>query len=144
MSIQAIREIIEDNVLPKQVDYITFEVDEWTIHIYFHEPDLNQHEIAQMLNEAKRFDLGNAYSAVEHPPHGGQGMHHIHAYHRNNQLFALNIDGSAHDRSHGYTIPNKVADAIKVKFPEWIIPPKNLIESAHLDFVWALYARLNG
>jgi hypothetical protein len=36
-----------------------------------------------------------------------------------------NKDGTAHDRSHQVQIPNKVADAIRAKFPDFVIPPND-------------------
>jgi hypothetical protein len=60
----------------------------------------------------------------------GTGQEHLHIYCRNNQIFALNKDGTAHDKSHGVTIPNKVAKALKTIFPNFNIPDNNLIESA--------------
>jgi len=42
----------------------------------------------------------------------------------------MNMDGSAHDQSHGNRIPNKVAKAISQKFPNFTLPQDNLIENA--------------
>lgn len=90
----------------------------------------------------KGHPLGGKYSAQLHPPHGGQGQQHIHVYARNNQLFALNIDGTAHDKSHGVQIPNKVAAAIRQHFPSFTIPANNLIEYANDDAEIAAIASL--
>src|SRR5947209_1120940 len=74
--------------------------------------------------------LGGQYSATLHGAHTTPGMKHIHVYAGNNQVFAMNIDGSAHDRSHGTRIPNKVAKALSQRFPDFKPPPNNIIESA--------------
>jgi hypothetical protein len=74
--------------------------------------------------------LGGQYSAQLHKSHGAAGQKHIHVYAKNNELFALNKDGSAHDASHQIRIPNKVAKAIQSTFPAITLPPGNFIESA--------------
>lgn len=82
--------------------------------------------------------LGGKYSAQRHQAHTAEGKTHLHVYARNNQLFAINVDGSAHDTSHGIRIPNKVADAIRRKFPEFRVPADNLIKSIE-DSVFELW-----
>lgn len=87
-----------------------------------------------MLDDAKHkgIPLGGQYSAKVHQAHSSGGDKHIHVYTRNNQIFALNKSSTAHDQSHGVTIPNKVAKAIRKQFPNFVIPPGNFIESAPL------------
>jgi hypothetical protein len=87
---------------------------------------------SRMLNEAKTKGLpvGGPYSIQFHSAHSPVGMSHLHAYERNNQLFALNLDGTAHDKSHGTRIPNRVASAISHYFPDFQLPQDNIIESA--------------
>ena len=74
--------------------------------------------------------MGGKYSALLHKAHVPGGQDHIHVFARQNQLFAINRDGTAHDRSHGVRIPNRVADAIRAEFPNFNLPLDNLIESA--------------
>ena len=107
-----------------------FSVDETTVHLVF-----PSDEIPMTLMEAKhRGDpLIGKYSAKLHKAHIPQGQDHLHVYAKNNELFALNIDGSAHDRSHGNNIPNRVADAIVKKYSEFTLSPGNIIESAPAD-----------
>ena len=83
------------------------------------------------LEEAKHVGkpIGGTYSALKHPPHGGQGQYHLHLYCKNNKLFAINLDGTAHDQSHGIQIPEKVAKGIREHFPKFELPDNNLIES---------------
>lgn len=108
--------------------WYSFGVDEYLVHVLW---DVNVAGVF-VLHEAqyRGKPLGGQYSAQLHPPHGNQGMQHIHVYARDNQIFALNMDGTAHDKSHGVTIPNKVADAIRQHFPRFTIPANNIIENA--------------
>lgn len=88
-----------------------------------------------LLHEAERrgIALGGPWAAQYHRAHTTPGQNHIHVYYRNNQVFALNRDGTAHDRSHGVRIPNRVADAIRYHFPDIQLPPDNIIECATLE-----------
>ena len=76
------------------------------------------------------FPLGGQYSAQLHNAHSEVGQKHLHVYAKNNQIFSMNIDGTAHDKSHRTRIPNKVANAINKYFPDFTLPPDNFIESA--------------
>jgi hypothetical protein len=107
-------------------EWYSFEVEEYVVHIMFSNDEVSE------INEArhKGKPLGGKYSAQLHSPHSSVGQQHIHVYSRNNQLFSLNIDGSAHDRSHGIKIPSKVAKSILQEFPSFNLPDDNVIESA--------------
>lgn len=72
---------------------------------------------------AKRVDLGKGYSAVEHPAHVPGCQKHVHLFRRNNELLAFNADGSAHDRSHGLTVPGYVMRVLNQHFPGVTLPP---------------------
>ncbi len=113
--------------------WYTFQVDEYVVHVLLDVRTLD----ANCLDEAEHRGrpLGGQYSAQLHSPHTPPpvGQFHLHVYARNNQIFALNMDGSAHDRSHGTTMPRKVADAIKNLFPDFTVPPNNFIEAADRD-----------
>jgi len=100
-------------------------IDEYTIHFY-----VEKAEGGQFLLEAKHkgIPLKGPYSAQPHPAHSPAGQKHIHVFKKNNELFALNVDGTAHDQSHGIRIPNKVADRIAKDFPDFKLPPGNIIE----------------
>lgn len=106
----------------------TLEVDEYTIHLY------QMDELMDVdLREARHrgIPLVGPYSYRKDGPHTPPpvGQHHVHVFKKGNQLFSLNMDGTAHDQSHGVTIPNKVADALRRALPAIIIPTNNLIES---------------
>jgi hypothetical protein len=77
--------------------------------------------------------LVGQYSAQLHKPHITGGQEHLHVYARQNQLFAINKDGTAHDRSHRAQIPNRVADAIRADYPDFKLPPDGVIEAAPVE-----------
>lgn len=99
-----------------------------------------------LLSEAQHrgIPLGGPYSAVHHKAHIDPGYDHLHVFCKNNILFALNSNGTAHDQSHGIKIPNRVADGIRRHFPDFVIPPDNLIESAPLEIQSDFVQQLNG
>jgi hypothetical protein len=105
--------------------WCTFEEDDWCVHVLIGTHDAK-------LQEANHpgIPLGGQYSATLHSAHTTPGKKHIHVYAGSSQIFAMNIDGSAHDRSHGIQIPNRVAKAISQRFPDFKLPPQNLIENA--------------
>lgn len=113
--------------LGAKMSFITYrmEIDEQTaLYITVENSNLS-------LNEARHkgnIHLVGQYSASKHkiqPP----GQDHIHVYMRQNQLFAINFDGTAHDRSHGVEIPNKVYKALASEFPNLKLPSNRVIES---------------
>ena len=115
----------------------TIATDDTYIHIYFISDENNKPELFtseyQLLNESKyqnwgkgvevRFDRDSAHRPLD------PNKDHIHVYCKNKQLFALNRDGTAHDGCHGIYIPQKLANKIKVEFPDFKIPENRLIES---------------
>jgi hypothetical protein len=117
------------DIFKKEPTYetFTFEIDGYVISIFIHRDD----QAAIPIHEAKQkgVSLGGQYSAIRHTV-PEPGKEHIHVYARGNDIFALNKDGTAHDKSHGVTIPNRVADAIRTHFPNFSLPPNNFIESA--------------
>jgi hypothetical protein len=126
MSLEGFRNYVESDE-PDSYRWYTFEVDEYRVCVLV---KVDSQEDA-LLTEAQQrgTPLGGRYSAVKHSAHTPQGRDHLHVYARQNQLFALNVDGTAHDQSHQTRIPNKVAAAIKARFPEFTVPDNNFIES---------------
>ena len=119
-------------------EWFNFTVDSIAVHILF-----SAFEAGPVLEgKSKSFELGGAYSTQLHHAHTSPGQTHIHVYAKNNQLFAMNQDGSAHDRSHGSQIPNKVAQAITQKFPGFALPPDNFIEGAPAEILSAFGRQL--
>jgi hypothetical protein len=87
-------------------------------------------DMAIMLAEAQHRGkpLAGPYSALKHPARVAHSQNHLHVYKKQNQLFALNQDGTAHDCSHRVRIPSEVAVAIRQQYPDWLIPQNNVIE----------------
>ena len=123
--------------------YFRLQVEEYTVSLYFG-VSLPQ----RLLTEARDrgINLTGPYSYLKHSPHIPQGQQHLHIYRKSNQLFSINRDGSAHDKNHGFRIPNKVVDALKTAFPDWIIPKDQMIESASGDLtqiIVEIYLRMS-
>lgn len=114
----------------------TIEFENEFLHIYFYEsPEKpryfsSRHEI---LREAKKQNWGKGYSVRFDKMNFGKydpNKDHLHVYLKGNELFAINRDGSAHDKSHGKRIPNHIANKIRSKYPDFVLPSNNTIESA--------------
>jgi hypothetical protein len=107
-------------------EWFSFTVGIYDVHIFF------EQSAGGVLLEGKSkwVSLGGEYSARLDKSHSLVGQNHIHVYAKNNQLFSMNLDGSAHDQSHGTKIPSRVAAAIIQKFPTFTIPSNNFIERA--------------
>jgi len=118
------------------MDRFDFRIGQYTLHIY---TTTIKEKRFLLESRDKGVPLGGPYSVQRHHPHAPPGQNHLHVFLKNNQLFALNQDGTAHDRSHRVRIPNQVARAIAVRFPDFTVPEGNLIESAdiivELDFL---------
>jgi hypothetical protein len=101
----------------------------FTIHIY-----CDDVEAVIDLDEAQHrgVPLTGPYSASYHTAKIQPGEDHLHVYKKGNQIFAINQSGSAHDRSHGVRIPNRVATAIRHDYPNIKLPPNNIIEGISL------------
>ena len=103
--------------------YYKFTVEEYTIYLY-----------PSSIREKDRIEEARHRREPRDTPHSDSGQYHLHVYNRNNQLFAINKDGTAHDQSHGCRIPNKVAKVLRIRFPDYRIPSNNFIESADMSF----------
>jgi hypothetical protein len=102
-------------------------IEGFTVHFVF---DAGSSEAALFEARHRGTPLGGQYSALLHKPHIPGGKTHLHVYAKQNQLFAINQDGTAHDRSHGARIPNRVADAIRKQYPQFALPVSTIIEAA--------------
>jgi hypothetical protein len=114
--------LIEQVELEKSVE--TIQVDGYLLIIFFENS-------LELLTEAirKGRELIKNYTYNIHQRHADPNLKHMHVYERGKKIFAINIDGTAHDKSHKIRIPNKVADAIRKKHPEFQIPKDNFIEN---------------
>jgi hypothetical protein len=106
-------------ILPELAEIDTFEVDEFTVHIY---------EPANMLHARLKGDIpmGGQYSArIDKVP----VQDHVHVYKGQNQICSMNADGSGHDGYTGTRLPNKVVKAIKGRneFKNFKLPPNNVL-----------------
>ena len=114
------------NLAERERRTVTLTVDQYVIQLIVHEDSATQ----QQLDESKKpISLGKHYTGridKAHDPKTGQ--EHIHVYVKGKELFAMNRDGTAHDRSHKYQIPNVVAKEIKKQFPHFTLPADNFIE----------------
>lgn len=98
-------------------------------HLYATSPG-----IRQRIDEAKQ--RGQPLTGVytyrkDKPPPKGQ--YHLHIFEKNNELFAINWNGTAHDKNHNKVIPLTVYDALREKFPTLVLPDRNsrVIESVN-------------
>jgi hypothetical protein len=108
------------------VEEIIFEVPvTCVVHVYADSPDG-----IKALNEAKQkgAKLLGRFTYRLDKAHVPTGEEHIHVFIDQKQVFAMNVSGSAHDRSHGTQLSKSVADAIREKVPGFTIPPNNFIE----------------
>lgn len=124
------RSLFEESksILPKLYEII-FSIEEYTIHIYFKSEN---NELKQYFSEAKtrgRVSFDSTYSATKHNAHTTRGQDHLHLYAHNNEIAAINIDGTGHDGHHGLKLPNKVYDGIITNFPKFK-GIKRIIENA--------------
>lgn len=72
---------------------------------------------------------GSKYSYRIDRPFGEQkpgNMKHIHILVKGKDMFAMNVDGTAHDGSHNVLIPKDVSDFMKKK--GFQVPPSGIIE----------------
>jgi hypothetical protein len=114
------KSLFEDSkeILPKLYE-IVFRIEEYTIHLYF---ESENDELKQYFSEAKTrgsISFDSVYSANKHGSHTTKGQDHLHIYAKNNEIAAVNIDGTGHDGHHGFKLPNKVYDGIIKNFPKF-------------------------
>jgi hypothetical protein len=110
---------------------VVIESPDFIIQIYFENSSINLTEdIVELLNEAKYKGkpIGGTYSAIEHKPKvPPNAQPHYHFYDRNNHLYAINKDGTAHDASHGCKLNNTISKFLNTV--GYTVPANNLIES---------------
>lgn len=82
-----------------------------------------------LVEGGKTFDLGRGYTAAFHRAHVPGAKDHLHFRLRGRDLYSINRDGTAHDASHGQKLHNQVVDGMRALFPDFTLPPNNIIES---------------
>jgi len=119
----------------QQIRSVTILDNEHFIHIYFitdgHEELFSLR--SRLLHESRTVNLGRGYSSEFHRNNYQQNpdamRDHIHLYFKNNELCAINRDGSGHDGSRGYILPKYAAQAIQNRYPDFNIPNNRVLES---------------
>ncbi|WP_157864166.1 hypothetical protein [Gluconacetobacter diazotrophicus] len=86
-----------------------------------------------LTEDKKAVDIGKGKSVYFHRAHVPGTQDHLHFYQKDSKLFALNRDGTAHDKSHQYQMPNWAKEAVKTHYPDFTIPVGGLIESLLAD-----------
>jgi len=104
-------------------------IGEYTVHLYS-----NGHGLPALM-EGLTTNISKGYSIRKDPPHGGQGQTHFHVIRRDNELMAVNMDGTGHDGSSGYTLPGVVANWLQKNVDGINIRQDRVIEmiTARLD-----------
>jgi hypothetical protein len=93
------------------------------ISIYVERQSLDEGKVYNLgKGDTVRYDSGNMNTKTQD---------HLHFYHNGSQLYAINRDGTAHDKSHGYKISNRHAEIVSNKFG-FSLPKNNIIESCPL------------
>jgi hypothetical protein len=119
--------------LMDKVEDVLYGREEKPPHVFYHfaSDDHVAHVLVRgLLLEDKTIDLGKGRSLMFHkahnPPHG---QDHIHYCVKGAKMYALNKDGTAHDRSHGVEMARWAVQGTEKHFPDFTIPPKGLIEA---------------
>lgn len=115
----------------RQHCWLSFDSDDGIVHVLLELP----------LHEAQHRGkpLGGQYSATVHPPHDPRGQKHIHVYAKQNNLLALNWDGSTRHGKPGTRIPARVAAALAQRFPDLKLPDNNILEHLASTPAWMRY-----
>lgn len=110
----------------KKYRRFTFEAGEYFVHILYREGKDN------LITEAQRNDvtLGGIYSTQLYQAYTFVDQKDLYVYSKSDRLFALNLCSTAHGRSAGISMPNKVARVISKQFPDYKLPENNIIEPA--------------
>ena len=116
----------------------TFEIDCYSIVVTYHD---NQSELL-LEAKTKGEPLIGTYSVIKHQRHTPDGDYHLHVYDEQNQIFAINKGGSAHDGYHGVRIPNKVYQELTKRYNGWQFPPNKIIETVNFTYILKPLAEL--
>lgn len=102
-------------------------------YVYYHyssDDALAEFIVTNLLREAKEYvDLGKGRSLMFHKAHDGQGQDHVHFCVKKAKVYAINQDGTAHDRSHGVKMQRWALDGLEKNYPEFKRPKDGLIEA---------------
>ena len=101
----------------------------------------------RLLGEAhyKGNPLTGPYSVIKHAGQYPEIQPHLHIFKKQNQICALNQNGTGHDGYHGYPLPNRVAKALRAQYPTWRIPEDGIVESiTHLRLNMLIQEHVEG
>ena len=104
-----------------------------TVYVFIHY-DKDDKQAAARAREylcegSKTFALGQGKAVRFDRAHVPGSQDHLHFLQNGKNLFALNRDGTAHDKSHGVQMANWAVDYVKTQYPDWTLPKDGLIES---------------
>lgn len=97
--------------------------DDYVLHIYTANSVLKKN-----LLESKYGNVGQYSYRIDPAHNNANGQKHLHGYLKGNEIFAINLDGSAHDGYHQTQIPQKFVDALPKIFKGVNVPKNGLIE----------------
>lgn len=85
----------------------------------------------KLVLESKYGNVGQYTYRIDPPHNPENGQTHVHFMEKGNEIFALNMDGSAHDGWHGVRIKNKILDALPKIMPGITLPKNGIIECVY-------------
>lgn len=114
---------------------VTISDEEIFVHIFFQEttekPGLFTSD-SKILQESRFQNWGKGIEVrFDRSNYGlnNTAKDHLHIYKKGNHLFAINRDGTGHDRTSQIQIPRGIADRLRQDYPDFIIPENNFVES---------------
>ena len=121
----------------------TIKIDEYTINLYTEDSANSANNSkrstaleATVIQEGRIINIGKGLSARFDRNNFSKPYNpdkdHLHIFAKDNELFAINRDGTAHDGYHGVSIPSKVQDFIRSKDPDFKLPTNGILESMNL------------
>lgn len=128
-----------EDVRNKEIRYRKFEMMGYTIYVYFivDKRDFYLKFKTKRLVESHKLlleyctPLNSTYSVRKDtdkshiPPDPNKT--HLHVFKNGNEIFAINKDGTAHDKSAGKKIPGAIFNTLKQKYPDFSFPPNRII-----------------
>jgi hypothetical protein len=85
-------------------------------------------KIREPLQEGRDYDLKKGYAMRFDRGHVPGAEDHIHFFRWENELYAINRNGSGHDGNHGTPMHNYAVKKAKALFPDFSWPDDNIIE----------------
>jgi len=125
----------------EKIQHYVIPTDDTIVHLYCTEDELPE-SLQEATKKSERLLIeahgnwknirGPYRYRIDGPHESSTGQRHIHVYKKNNELFALNWDGSGHDNSRGTEIPKKVYDHLSSNHQDLKLPDNRIIESISL------------